>query len=327
MMAIRNLCKALALGALIPLLSHAAVVSRVKTFSDGVPLFASDLNGEFNNLVNNVNALDNDNLSSSANISAAKISPSIAGQGVSRNGGTGALSVSVDNVTTEISSNQVIVKGNGIGNSQIRQAAGLSVLGRAANTTGNIADITAGTDGQVLRRNGTALEFSLIGTANIQNGAVTNVKLEPSNYVTSGSSGAYISSSTSYGDVTNLSVTITTTGRPVELKVLPVSSTLDSSIGCTNAVASSCAASFRIIRDGSTVVAKAGAYTNSGGGTSASVATPPSSLQGFEVGLPAGTYTYKVQAKRDYDDGSVSSTNADHRARISNVQLVAIELK
>jgi hypothetical protein len=41
---------------------------------------------------------------------------------------------------------------NGIGNSLIRQSAGLSVLGRAAATTGDIADITSGptTDGQAL---------------------------------------------------------------------------------------------------------------------------------------------------------------------------------
>lgn len=58
---------------------------------------------------------------------------------------------------------------NSVGNSYIRQSAGLSVVGRSANTTGNVADITAGTDGHVLRRSGTSLDFGfLTATASVQ---------------------------------------------------------------------------------------------------------------------------------------------------------------
>lgn len=48
---------------------------------------------------------------------------------------------------------------NKITNAKFRQSAGLSVVGRASNSTGDVADITAGTDFHSLRRNGTVIEF------------------------------------------------------------------------------------------------------------------------------------------------------------------------
>lgn len=52
---------------------------------------------------------------------------------------------------------------NAVTDSKLRQSAALSVIGRSANTTGNVADIPAGTDGDVLRRSGTTLGFGNIG--------------------------------------------------------------------------------------------------------------------------------------------------------------------
>jgi hypothetical protein len=66
-----------------------------------------------------------------------------------------------DGSTLQVSSNQFSVKSHGVGNSQLRQSVGFSVLGRAASSTGDVADITAGTDG-VLRRSGTTLAFGPI---------------------------------------------------------------------------------------------------------------------------------------------------------------------
>lgn len=54
---------------------------------------------------------------------------------------------------------------NSISNSLFRQSAGLSVVGRSANTTGDVADITAASDFQVLRRSGTAVGFGSINLA------------------------------------------------------------------------------------------------------------------------------------------------------------------
>lgn len=66
---------------------------------------------------------------------------------------------------------------NTVGDTHIRQSAGLSVIGRSANSTGNVADITAGSDNQVLRRSGTSIGFGTIATAGIANSAVTLAKI------------------------------------------------------------------------------------------------------------------------------------------------------
>lgn len=57
-------------------------------------------------------------------------------------------------ITTAIDVNKVL-------DTMIRQSAGLSVVGRSANSTGNVADIT-GSDGQVLRVSGTTLGFGTV---------------------------------------------------------------------------------------------------------------------------------------------------------------------
>ena len=61
-----------------------------------------------------------------------------------------------------------------VNDAKIREFAGLSVLGRGSNTTGNGADITAAVDGDVLRRSGTTLAFGTIPVASVV-GAVTSV--------------------------------------------------------------------------------------------------------------------------------------------------------
>lgn len=67
---------------------------------------------------------------------------------------------------------------NSITNAMLRQSVGLSLLGRSANTTGNIADITAANDGEVLRRSGTSIGFGTVATAGIANSAVTYAKIQ-----------------------------------------------------------------------------------------------------------------------------------------------------
>jgi len=90
-----------------------------------------------------------------------------------------------DGVTIEVSANKLQVKtiqtGNiaasavttakiadattttdGITDAKLRHSAGLSVVGRGSNTTGAVADITAGSDYHVLRRSGTSVAFGQI---------------------------------------------------------------------------------------------------------------------------------------------------------------------
>ena len=66
---------------------------------------------------------------------------------------------------------QFSVTTNGISDTLFRQSAGLSVVGRSANSTGNVGDITAASDYQVLRRSGTSIGFGAIDVS--QSGAVT----------------------------------------------------------------------------------------------------------------------------------------------------------
>jgi hypothetical protein len=49
-----------------------------------------------------------------------------------------------------------------VSDADFRDSAGLSIVGRAANTTGDVADITAASDGDILRRFGTSVGFGSI---------------------------------------------------------------------------------------------------------------------------------------------------------------------
>lgn len=66
---------------------------------------------------------------------------------------------------------------DGVTDAKLRNSAGLSVIGRSANSTGDPADIV-GTDGQVLRVAGTTLGFGTVATAGIADDAVTFAKMQ-----------------------------------------------------------------------------------------------------------------------------------------------------
>lgn len=66
---------------------------------------------------------------------------------------------------------------NSVTDPKLRDSAGLSVIGRTANTTGDPADIIAATDGYVLRRSGTTLGFGTLGSNSLDAGAVIAGKI------------------------------------------------------------------------------------------------------------------------------------------------------
>ena len=80
----------------------------------------------------------------------------------------------------DLTGTQFSVETNGITNAMLRQSAGLSVIGRSANSTGDVADITAASDNEVLRRSGTSIGFGTVATGGIADDAVTNDKLRES---------------------------------------------------------------------------------------------------------------------------------------------------
>jgi hypothetical protein len=74
-----------------------------------------------------------------------------------------------------------VVADNSITDAKLRDSAGLSVIGRSANTSGNPADIVAASDNQVLRRSGTSIGFGQVATAGVEDAAITSVKIADTN--------------------------------------------------------------------------------------------------------------------------------------------------
>lgn len=72
----------------------------------------------------------------------------------------------------------VTIANNVVTDAKFRLSTGLSVVGRSVNSTGNVADITAGLDGQVLRRSGSTIGFGTVATAGITDDAVTYAKMQ-----------------------------------------------------------------------------------------------------------------------------------------------------
>ena len=120
---------------------------------------------------------------------------SVIGRASNSTGASNAITAGSDNYVlrrsgTAIAFGQLAAAGladNAVGNTNLRQSAGLSAVGRAANSTGDVADITAATDGRVLLRSGTALAFGQIvegalpsnmaSTAKFADDAVDDTKL------------------------------------------------------------------------------------------------------------------------------------------------------
>ncbi|TXH52196.1 MAG: hypothetical protein E6Q97_16650 [Desulfurellales bacterium] len=80
----------------------------------------------------------------------------------------------------EQTGSNVQIADNGVTNAKLRDSAGVSVIGRAANSTGDPADITAASDGLVLRRTSSVVGFGTVDTAGITANAVTNTVLRDS---------------------------------------------------------------------------------------------------------------------------------------------------
>lgn len=88
-------------------------------------------------------------------------------------GGSGLSDGDKSDITVSGSGATWTIDNNAVTNAKFRQSAGLSVVGTSGNSTANVADITAGTDNQVLRRSGTALGFGAVNLAS--SNAVTGV--------------------------------------------------------------------------------------------------------------------------------------------------------
>lgn len=143
-----------------------------------------------------------------------------------------------------------------------------------------------------------------ITTAKIATSSVTIVKRPTrTTGTTVGAGGVGISadfdfttSSTSYSNIE--AVTITTTGRPVTITLIPHSTLLRSALTASNTGAVITACSVKIVRGATNLGEFPIVYRNSGGGSSGLITVPGSSVNVTDFPT-AGTYTYTVQFKSD----------------------------
>lgn len=113
----------------------------------------------------------------------------------------------------------------------------------------------------------------------------------------SSSSGTFVTTSSSMVDITNLTVTITTTGRPVMLIVQPDGSSSFNTFGVGNSTNNSITlGGIQVVKDGTFISRYSLVVTPSAsGGIAAQMVFPVMYLD--TAGGGAGTYTYKIQGQ------------------------------
>jgi hypothetical protein len=270
-----------------------ALFSRVHTWVSNEILTASDLNAEFNNLL--TNAVGSSVIGSSANVSAMQASTDPGGVG------TESLAASV---ADEIARLRFVIK-RATAAAQW-YAAPVSTLGTGGIPAAGLASDSV-TTVKILDAN--------VTTPKVADGAITPAKKAALGQQLSSSSGSFTNNTATVGspaDVTNLSVTITTTGRPVMLMLVADADTSNfAAISMTKSAGTNGA--FITFLRGSTVIS-----INAINAFDAAVFYPPSAYQYVDV-TGAGTYTYKVQV-------ALSGTGSSETINVTHVKLLAFEL-
>lgn len=249
------------------------------SFSAATTAQSAQVNANFNAVATLLNStlLANDNIQTGG----------IATANLAANAVTGAKLNSnvVDDSSLQYSSSQLSIKALGVGTSH---------LAANAVTTAKITDAN-------------------VTTAKLADGAVTPAKRAALGQQVSSGSSTFSTTNASYTDVTNLSVSITTTGRPVFIGTTSDPAIDDGAGGYYRGnltVAGSVSTGIKVLRDSTQVLT-----TNAGHSSATNLYTPASSV--WTIDTPsAGTYTYKVQIK---------CVNANNVYAI-NMVLIAYEL-
>lgn len=162
------------------------------------------------------------------------------------------------------------------------------------DTSGNFAAVT-NIDNITLQNSSNVLSIKNLGvdTAQIADGAVTNVKRAALGEQISSGTGTFSSGSSSYIDVTNLTVTLTTTGRPVFIGIMSDGTVTPADVRVT-ANGANTDAGIQFVRDASAAVWQQDISCASASGTQK---YPASSFWTIDSGASAGSHTYKVQGK------------------------------
>jgi len=154
-----------------------------------------------------------------------------------------------------------------------------------------------------------------IPTGGIADSAVTRTKLASVGQQSSSSSGIFITTSSTYVDVTNLSISITTTGRPVVITLIPDGTSSSAYVTISDNGGSNYDCNLKIVRDATDIsVHRIGIQSGRD-----QVPIPPGAI--YMIDTPsAGTYTYKVQAVSN----AFTPPNPD--SQVINCILIAYEL-
>lgn len=98
--------------------------------------------------------------------------------GPSGQDGTGLTDGDKGDITVSGSGATWLIDANVVADAELRQGGATSVIGRSANSPGNVADITCGADNDVLRRASSVLACGGLDTASITSGTLSNTRLD-----------------------------------------------------------------------------------------------------------------------------------------------------
>ena len=271
-----------------------AVFSRIKTWVSNEVLTAADLNGEFNNILNNMDPDGIEDFSNNVSQMQSAADP----------GGVGTESLATT-LAGEIQRLRFVI--NRIVSGAQWYVSPISNLGTEGIVTESLADESVTTD---------KIEDLAVTTAKIADGAVTKSKITALGQQISASSSTFSSAAGAYTDITNLSVTITTSGRPVYLALIADGGGNAAEIYFAPTAGTTTNFGFyAILRDGVGVgYYRLGQIINTSGSTQ-SVRVPVGCINHIDVPA-AGTYTYKIQV----------SAGADTSMYCYYTKLVAFEL-
>jgi hypothetical protein len=158
-----------------------------------------------------------------------------------------------------------------------------------------------------------------VTTIKLADGAVTQIKRASLPVAVSASSGVIFTTSGTFSDVTNLSVSLTTTGRPVVVQMVSASAAagvLVGSVQCVSSSTSDCAAGILFVLDGSGLARMSSGTSPNGNAGVLSGTVACSDFSYLDTSVTAGAHVYKVQ-------WAVSSGT---RVNMDQCKLVAYEL-